>query len=179
MGADIHSEYSMSEKSINARFVRVFCLIAISGAVVDGNPYLRAREESIATALTARATEVAPMTSIPNNQGTVWYVDTAHGADTNDGRTTATAFKTITSISNHSGRDNSRLRSGDVIVVRAGIYTETVRMQMPGHAGGPTASGTPYGAQMEIAAHPGHESEMLVPSGRVPLPIITGLASPG
>jgi hypothetical protein len=159
----------MSEKHIKAQLVGVFCLIVISGTVLDAITFHRMGAEAAATALTARALEVEPLTSIPSNQGTVWYVDGAHGSDTNNGLTTATAFKTITSITNHSGRNNARLKSGDVVVVRAGIYTETVRMQTPGHAGGPTASGTPFaGSYTTLMAYPGDARPVIIGSGTLP-----------
>jgi parallel beta-helix repeat protein len=159
----------MSRAKIIVRIVRAFFLIAIAGLALDGMTFHCVRGESAATALTARAVVVAPLASIPTDQGTVWYVDTAHGSDTNDGLTTATAFKTITSITNHGGRNNSRLKSGDVIVVRSGVYAETVRMQMPGHAGGPTASGTQFaGAYTTLMAYPGDARPLIIGGGAFP-----------
>jgi hypothetical protein len=159
----------MLRKEVIAGISRVFRRIVIPGIAFNGIAFHGVRAQSVTTALTARAVVIVPITSIPTNQGTVWYVDGAHGSDTNDGLTTATAFKTITTITNHGGGNNSRLKSGDVIVVRAGTYTETVRMQMPGHAGGPTASGTPFaGTYTTLMAYPGDARPMIIGSGTLP-----------
>jgi len=159
----------MSKKQIIVSIVRIFDLAVITGITLTGIIFACVRAEPVATALTARAVVVAPMTSIPTNQGTVWYVDTAHGSDTNNGLTKATPFKTITSIANHGGRNSSRLKSGDVIVVRAGIYKETVRMQVPGHIGGSTSAGTPFaGAYTTLMAYPGDARPKIIGSGTLP-----------
>jgi hypothetical protein len=159
----------MSDRLIILRIVEAFCLVVVFGVVFREIIFDHVLAEPVETALTARVVVVAPMTSIPTHQGTVWYVDIARGSDTNDGLSTATAFKTITSITNHGGRNNIRLKSGDVIVVRAGTYTEAVRMQMPGHAGGPTASGTPFaGAYTTLMAYPGDARPLIIGGGTLP-----------
>jgi parallel beta-helix repeat protein len=159
----------MSGGGMIVRIVRVFTLFVIAGTAANLINFNVVRCESGLKALTAKAVEVSSMTSIPTEQGTVWYVDIAHGSDRNDGLTTATAFQTITSITNRGGRNNGKLKSGDAIVVRSGIYTETVRMQMAGHAGGPTASRTPFaGTYTTLMAYPGDARPVIIGSGTLP-----------
>lgn len=118
-------------------------------------------------ALSAAVTYVPPLAAIPTGQGTVWYVDAVHGNDRNDGLSIQRPFKTIGSIVNDDGANFRKLHRGDVVVVRAGTYMETIKLQTGGIAGGgPTAPGTPFaGTYTTLMAYPGDARPVIIGSG--------------
>jgi Right handed beta helix region len=61
----------------------------------------------------------------PSTTGLTYYVDGTAGADTNTGKTVATAFKTI-------GKALSVLAAGDTILIRKGLYREPIDLSAKG-----------------------------------------------
>ncbi len=69
---------------------------------------------------TSRTYDPAEVLVAPAGPGRIWYVDGAAGSDGNDGRSEATAFKTIGKALDRYGP----LAAGDTVRIKAGLYRE-------------------------------------------------------
>jgi hypothetical protein len=68
------------------------------------------------------------LANAPGSSGKVYWVDQSIGSDTNDGLSQTTPWKTI-------GKAAQTLTAGDSVIVRAGVYRETVTPKNSGSAG--------------------------------------------
>ncbi len=86
----------------------------------------------------------------PKGNGTIYYVDSKNGDDANDGRTEATAFKTIGKAVNRYGP----LKAGDTVLIKAGLYRERISITQDGTASNRIVIGAYGDGEVIIDASP-------------------------
>lgn len=112
--------------------------LLLGAVAVTGSPDARSDGTSRNGAQLASAAPTTLPPLLPASRRGVFYVDARTGDDRADGRSKATAWKTVQ-------KAVATLRPGQKVLVRAGVYRENVLIQR---------SGTPA-APITVVAHPG------------------------